>query len=153
VSTLPNQQVVSRGLNHFWRNKLEIVRIEDPFDLSKEPSEQPEVASCHPDQRAMTSGAKGPSQGLTEERVLVNMDTDVHPELISGRFAYLSVSRASHDAQIYTNNAATLGQSLSHEVNKASAIDFGKVQSPIPTQGFDQARGFKGNAAGLGLSL
>jgi hypothetical protein len=58
-----------------------------------------------------------------------------------------------YDAQIYTNNAATLGGSLSHEVNKASAIDFGKVQNPIPTQGFDQARGFKGNTAGLGLSL
>ena len=81
------------------------------------------------------------------------MDTDVHPELISGRFAYVSVSRASHDAQIYTNNAATLGESLSHEVNKASAIDFGKVQNPIPTQRFDQADAFKGKAAGLGLSL
>jgi ATP-dependent exoDNAse (exonuclease V) alpha subunit len=93
------------------------------------------------------------SQGLTAERVLVNMDTDVHPELINGRFAYVSVSRASHDAQIYTNNAATLGESLSHEVNKASAIDFGKVQNSIPTQGFDQAQVFNGRAAGLGLSL
>jgi len=93
------------------------------------------------------------SQGLTAERVLVNMDTDVHPELISGRFAYVSVSRASHDAQIYTNNAAKLSESLSHEVNKTSAIDFGKVQNPIPTLGFDQAQAFKGNAAGLGLSL
>jgi ATP-dependent exoDNAse (exonuclease V) alpha subunit len=93
------------------------------------------------------------SQGLTAERVLVNMDTDVHPELLNGRFAYVSVSRASHDAQIYTNSVATLGESLSHEVNKASAIDFGKVQNPIPTQGFDQAQAFKGNATGLGLSL
>ena len=93
------------------------------------------------------------SQGLTAERVLVNMDTDVHPELLNGRFAYVSVSRASHDAQIYTNNVATLGESLSHEVNKASAIDFGKAQNPIPTQGFDQAQALKGNATGLGLSL
>jgi glucan phosphorylase len=93
------------------------------------------------------------SQGLTAERVIVNMDTDVHPELISGRFAYVSVSRASHDVQIYTNNAATLGESLSHEVNKPSAVDFGKVQIPIPTQGFDQGDAFKGKGAGLGLSL
>ncbi|HEY1804858.1 MAG TPA: MobF family relaxase [Terracidiphilus sp.] len=93
------------------------------------------------------------SQGLTAERVLVNMDTDIHPELINVRFAYVSVSRASHDAQIYTNNAATLGESLSEEVNKASAIDFGKIQNPILTQGFDQADAFKGKAAGLGLSL
>jgi conjugative relaxase-like TrwC/TraI family protein len=66
------------------------------------------------------------SQGLTSERVLVNMDTDVHPELISGRFAYVSVSRASHDAQIYTNNAATLGENLSRDVSKASAVGFAK---------------------------
>jgi hypothetical protein len=59
----------------------------------------------------------------------VNVDTDVHPELINSRFAYVSVSRASHDAQIYTNNAATLAENLSHDVSKASAIDFGNVQA------------------------
>ncbi len=63
------------------------------------------------------------SQGLTSERVLVNMDTKVHPELINGRFAYVSVSRASHDAQIYTNDATTLAASLSHDVSKTSAVD------------------------------
>jgi conjugative relaxase-like TrwC/TraI family protein len=71
------------------------------------------------------------SQGLTSERVLVNMDTEVHPELISSRFAYVSVSRASHDAQIFTNHAATLAESLSHDVAKASAINFNKGQTPI----------------------
>jgi ATP-dependent exoDNAse (exonuclease V) alpha subunit len=35
------------------------------------------------------------SQGLTADRVLVNMDTNVPPELINTRFAYVSVSRAS----------------------------------------------------------
>ena len=69
------------------------------------------------------------SQGLTAERVLVNMDTEVHPELINSRFAYVSVSRASHDAQIYTNNATSLAENLSHDVSKASAIDFGKMQA------------------------
>jgi conjugative relaxase-like TrwC/TraI family protein len=64
------------------------------------------------------------SQGLTAQHVLVNMDTEVHPELINSRFAYVSVSRASHDAQIYTNNRATLVESLSREVTKASAVDF-----------------------------
>jgi hypothetical protein len=47
--------------------------------------------------------------------------TEVHPELINSRFAYVSVSRASHDAQIFTNNATTLAESLSHDVTKASA--------------------------------
>lgn len=63
------------------------------------------------------------SQGLTSERVLVNMDTEVHPELMSSRFAYVSVSRASHDVQIYTNDAANLAESLSRDVSKTSAID------------------------------
>jgi conjugative relaxase-like TrwC/TraI family protein len=75
------------------------------------------------------------SQGLTSERVLVNIDTDVHPELINSRFAYVSVSRASHDAQIYTNDAASLAGSLSQNVSKASAISFGNAQSNSMAQG------------------
>jgi ATP-dependent exoDNAse (exonuclease V) alpha subunit len=94
------------------------------------------------------------SQGLTSERVLVNMDTEVHPELISNRFAYVSVSRASHDAQIYTNNAASLADNLSHDVSKASAIDFDKGQSPSANVGLEQAAALKMTpAAGLGLAL
>jgi ATP-dependent exoDNAse (exonuclease V) alpha subunit len=63
------------------------------------------------------------SQGLTSERVLVNMDTNVHPELINDRFAYVSVSRASQDAQIFTNSASSLTASLSHAVSKTSALE------------------------------
>ena len=64
------------------------------------------------------------SQGLTAERVLVHGDTSVHPDLLNSRFAYVSISRASLDAKIYTNDAADLGQRLSGEVSKSSAIDF-----------------------------
>ena len=67
------------------------------------------------------------SQGLTTDRVLVNMDTTVHPELINTRFAYVSVSRASHDARIYTNDAGSLGERLSTDVTKTSAIDLQKA--------------------------
>jgi conjugative relaxase-like TrwC/TraI family protein len=95
------------------------------------------------------------SQGLTAERVLVNMDTEVHRELINPRFAYVSVSRASHQAQIYTNNATSLAESLSHDVTKASAIDFGKGNSPIPTLGLEQVPTAlkKAPSVGLGLAL
>jgi ATP-dependent exoDNAse (exonuclease V) alpha subunit len=75
------------------------------------------------------------SQGLTSERVLVNMDNEVHPELINNRFAYVSVSRASHDAQIYTNDAASLTAKLSHDVSKASAVTIGNAQSNSMGQG------------------
>jgi conjugative relaxase-like TrwC/TraI family protein len=67
------------------------------------------------------------SQGITSERVLVNMDTNVHPELINSRFAYVSVSRASHDAQIYSNDGVNLARILSQDVSKSSAIDLGKA--------------------------
>jgi conjugative relaxase-like TrwC/TraI family protein len=67
------------------------------------------------------------SQGLTTDRVLVNMDTTVHPELINTRFAYVSISRASQDARIYTNDAGNLGERLSTDVTKTSAIDLQKV--------------------------
>jgi conjugative relaxase-like TrwC/TraI family protein len=94
------------------------------------------------------------SQGLTSERVLVNMDTNVHPDLINDRFAYVSVSRASQDAQIFTNDAATLVESLSRDVSKASAIDFGKVQTSVAKVGVEQAAAVKiAPGAGLGLAL
>jgi conjugative relaxase-like TrwC/TraI family protein len=94
------------------------------------------------------------SQGLTSERVLVNIDTNVHPDLINDRFAYVSVSRASQDAQIYTNDAATLVESLSRDVSKASAIDFAKGQNPVAKVGLEQAAAVKiAPGAGLGLAL
>ena len=94
------------------------------------------------------------SQGLTSQRVLVNMDTDVHPELVNSRFAYVSISRASHDAQIYTNNLATLAESLGHDVSKASAIDFGKSKDPTASVGLQQAAALRNiRTAGLELAL
>ena len=64
------------------------------------------------------------SQGLTADRVLINVDSSVHPGLINSRFAYVAVSRASLDAEIYTNNATDLGQKLSADVSKSSAVEF-----------------------------
>jgi conjugative relaxase-like TrwC/TraI family protein len=92
------------------------------------------------------------SQGLTADRVLINMDTEVHPELINGRFAYVSVSRASQDAQIFTNDAATLAESLSRDVSKTSALDFAKRQVPLPNMVAEQALSTK-DTLGFGLSL
>ena len=44
-------------------------------------------------------------------------------KLIKRRFAYVSISRASHDTQIYTNDAGSLASSLSQDITKSSAID------------------------------
>ena len=74
------------------------------------------------------------SQGLTSERVLINMDSTVHPELINTRFAYVSVSRASIDAHIYTNDAARLSERLSADVTKTSAVNLQQPRSQTQTQ-------------------
>ncbi len=73
------------------------------------------------------------SQGLTTDRVLVNMDTGAHPALINTRFAYVSVSRASEDARIYTNDATTLAQRLSSDISKASAVEVARPNSETQT--------------------
>ena len=69
------------------------------------------------------------SQGLTADRVLVNIDTKTHPELINPRFAYVSVSRAALDAQIFTDNASTLSNKLDHIVSKTSAVEMASFVS------------------------
>ena len=66
------------------------------------------------------------SQGATADRVLVHMDTEqAHDELVNSTLAYVSVSRGRYDAQIYTNDAGKLGQELSGNVSKESALETG----------------------------
>ncbi|MBW4026169.1 MAG: relaxase domain-containing protein [Acidobacteria bacterium] len=92
------------------------------------------------------------SQGLTAERVLVSIDTEVHPDLRNSRFAYVSVSRASHDAQIYTNNAVDLAECLRRDVSKTSAIDV--LGKPLGSTVADVGHTLTPeNGTGLGLSL
>jgi conjugative relaxase-like TrwC/TraI family protein len=63
------------------------------------------------------------SQGLTAERVLVHADTSVHPDLLNCRFAYVSISRASHEATLFTDDMAKLGPQLGADVSKTSALE------------------------------
>jgi conjugative relaxase-like TrwC/TraI family protein len=72
------------------------------------------------------------SQGLTAERVLVNADTGVHPDLLNSRFGYVSISRASHEATIFTDDMTKLCPQLSADVSKTSALE---IQSPSIVQG------------------
>jgi len=73
------------------------------------------------------------SQGLTAERVLVNADTGVHPDLLNSRFGYVSISRASHEATLFTNDLAKLSPQLSADVSKTSALEIS--QPPSIAQG------------------
>ena len=78
------------------------------------------------------------------------MDTELGAkDLLNSRMAYVSVSRGRYDAQIYTNNAQTLGQELSRDVSHAPAIQqesVGQKIAPQTTHRNEIAQGF-----GLGL--
>jgi conjugative relaxase-like TrwC/TraI family protein len=63
------------------------------------------------------------AQGLTAERVLVHADTSVHPDLLNARFAYVSISRASHEARLFTDDIAKLAPQLRADVSKSSALE------------------------------
>jgi len=69
------------------------------------------------------------SQGQTTDRVLIHVDTELGAQdLLNSRMAYVAISRGAHDAQIFTNNTAALGETLSRDVSHAPAIQ----QAPIP---------------------
>ena len=82
---------------------------------------------CHFDHGyAVTSHS---SQGLTAERVLVHADTSVHPDLLNSRFGYVSISRASREATLFTDNFAKLCPQLGAEVSKTSALEISQASS------------------------
>lgn len=86
------------------------------------------------------------SQGQTADRVLIHVDTELGAkDLLNSRIAYVAVSRGAHDAQIFTNNAATLGQALSRDVSHAPAIQQAPLSQAIeqqPTQTHEIGQGF-----------
>jgi hypothetical protein len=97
------------------------LRLEDGQTIQFKASQHPHFDHGY----AVTSHG---SQGLTADRVLINIDTAASPHLINSRLAYVSVSRARIDAQIFTDDFSGLGQKLEHDVAKTSAVDFS--QSP-----------------------
>jgi conjugative relaxase-like TrwC/TraI family protein len=90
------------------------------------------------------------SQGLTTNRVLINIDTErTNRQLVNDRLAYVAVSRARHDAHVFTNDAATLGKALSRDVSKTSALTVdGTIAHPTPI-----AHSTSQRHAGQGASL
>lgn len=72
------------------------------------------------------------SQGQTCDRVLIHADSDLAPgPMLNQRFAYVAISRAQHDAQIFTNDASALGYELSRNVSKSSALQQEQIEPKI----------------------
>ena len=97
-------------------------RLESGREISFDPAEHRHFDHGY----AVTSHS---AQGLTAERVLVNADTSVHPDLLNSRFGYVSISRASHEATIFTDNLAKLNPQLSADVSKTSALEINHTPS------------------------
>ena len=64
------------------------------------------------------------SQGQTVDRVIVHVPAKGmnSSDLVNQRFAYVALSRARIDAQVYTNDASTLVERLSRDVSKTAAV-------------------------------
>jgi ATP-dependent exoDNAse (exonuclease V) alpha subunit len=98
------------------------VRLDNNRQIEFDPNEHRHLDHGY----AVTSHS---SQGLTAERVLVHADTSVHPDLLNSRFAYVSISRASHEATLFTDDLAKLGPQLGAEVSKTSALEINQASS------------------------
>jgi conjugative relaxase-like TrwC/TraI family protein len=97
------------------------------------------------------------SQGLTAERVLIHVDTDMSELLVNERFAYVSVSRAQYDAQIYTNDGSQVFRSFSRENARRTATEVEQQPSapktePVSLQGVRSSEEEQGRSLGIGLT-
>jgi conjugative relaxase-like TrwC/TraI family protein len=64
------------------------------------------------------------SQGATADRVLIHIDSETAgANLLNSRLAYVAVSRARHDAQIFTNDAESLGMKLDRDHSHSAAVE------------------------------
>jgi ATP-dependent exoDNAse (exonuclease V) alpha subunit len=87
------------------------------------------------------------AQGLTAERVLIHADTRVYPDLLNSRFGYVSISRASHEATMFTDDVAKLLPQLNAEVSKPSAIEINQTPSTSLTCGCGSAKSLRQECA------
>jgi hypothetical protein len=69
---------------------------------------------------AVTSHA---SQGATVDHVLINVDTTRSRDLVNRQQFYVSLSRARHDALIFTDSREALPRAISRTADKGIALD------------------------------
>jgi conjugative relaxase-like TrwC/TraI family protein len=96
------------------------------------------------------------SQGQTADRVLVHVDTEKSELLVNNRFAYVSVSRAQHDAHIYTNNGNELSRTLSRESSQRTATEVEQqptapTTEPLSVRGVQPSKEEQGHCLGIAL--
>ena len=74
------------------------------------------------------------SQGMTVDRVLIHVDTGDSRvrALVDKTLSYVATSRARHDAQIFTDNAAQLATALSRDNVKDTALNAAQIEHYRP---------------------
>jgi len=97
------------------------------------------------------------SQGQTAERVLIHVDTEKSELLVNNRFVYVFVSRAQHDAHIYTNDGSKLSRSLSRETSQPTATEVDQQLAAPKAECVSQRGGRpseeeQGHSLGMGLA-
>ena len=60
---------------------------------------------------------------IPDDRVIVNVDSLRSAQLVNRRQFYVSISRARHDARIYTGDAEALRRAVAREPGKEIALD------------------------------
>lgn len=96
------------------------------------------------------------SQGQTADRVIIHVDTEQTGEkLVNRRLAYVAVSRARHDVQIFTNDALRLHDALGRDFSKPTALSVAKQRGLSNTSAQRQVtRGQgSGKSGGLGRGI
>jgi ATP-dependent exoDNAse (exonuclease V) alpha subunit len=73
------------------------------------------------------------AQGATVDRVIVDIDTRLSPELVNRKQFYVSISRARNALAIYTNDRRGLGRTLNRNPEKSMAL---KLSTALPHRGF-----------------
>jgi ATP-dependent exoDNAse (exonuclease V) alpha subunit len=96
------------------------------------------------------------SQGQTAQRVLIHVDTDKSELLVNDRFAYVSISRAQHDAHIYTNDGSKISGSLSRDSSQRTATEVEQQPAthkiePASPRASRPAEQEQGQSLGIGL--
>ncbi len=75
------------------------------------------------------------SQGQTADRVLVHVDTQRASEvLVNERLAYVALSRGRYDAQIYTDDARQLVQTITRGRDLGSALEVSATSASRDSQ-------------------
>ena len=85
------------------------------------------------------------------------MDTEKSELLVNNRFAYVSVSRAQHDAHIYTNDGSKRSRSLNRESLQRTATEMEQELAapkaePVSQRGERPSEEEQGHSLGMGLA-